>query len=81
MFLFSNALLQYEMTFDVYSQLILASCLWVTDNIPGSPQDFERLSRSWVFILVWMDLKGKEQGNRLPEERRKFQPQKQFIIQ
>lgn len=42
----------------MYSQLIFSSSLWVTDNIPGSPQYFECLSSSWVFILVWMDLKG-----------------------
>lgn len=66
-------------TFSMYSQLILSSCLWVTDNIPGSSQHFERLSSSWVFILVWMDLKEKGQRKRLYEERTKKQHQIQFI--
>lgn len=44
----------------MHLQLILSSCLRVTNDIPGCPQHFERLSGSWVFILVWMDLKGEK---------------------
>lgn len=51
----------------VYSQLVLSPCFWVTDDIPCSPQYFESLSSSWVFILVWMNLKENGQRRRLHE--------------
>lgn len=45
-----------------HSQLVLLPRLRVADDIPGSPENFECLSSSWVFILVWMDLKENHQA-------------------